>query len=162
MSNPEIKLNFDISKAVKKLKDVKQDLNLQGLLKAIGLRLHGWVAENFKKEGELAGGWAPLAESTIAARIRRRGGSAGDIRILQDTGQLRMSFDSFGERGYKVNLKTVEIGSLKEYARFQHEYYARTRKPARSLIPTVEIAKDISTRLIEARIAIIRRKHGSN
>lgn len=162
MTNPEIKIEFDVTEAVKKIADVKKDFNLQGLLKAIGLRLHGWIAENFKNEGGLVGGWASLAESTIRARIAKRGGSSGDIRILQDTGQLRMSFDSFGINGYKTSLKTVEVGSIKIYARFQHEYWPKTRKPARQLIPTVNQARELSLKLVEARIAMIRNKHGRN
>lgn len=160
MPNPKLSIEFDITEGVKKAQEVKKDFNLQGLLKAIGLRLHSWVSENFKKEGGLVGGWKSLAESTIRARLKRRGGSGNDVRILQDTGRLRMSFDSYGQRGFKLGLKTVEIGSNVVYARFQHEYSPRTNKPARPLIPTVNDAKSISVKLIEASIDLVRKKYG--
>lgn len=50
-----------------------------------------WVQENFKTEGGKVGGWVPLADSTIESRMRRRN-KQGEIRILQDNGNLRRNW----------------------------------------------------------------------
>jgi len=47
------------------------------------------VERQFVTEGALSGGWAPLAESTVAGRMR---GGYGAGPILQNTGSLRGSF----------------------------------------------------------------------
>lgn len=84
------------------------------LLKLIGIRLTGFMADRFEADGAVPEfglpGWQPLKPSTIALR---RGGSS---KPLQDTGQLRMSY-----QGQESDNQTyVEVGSNKQYASF-HE-----------------------------------------
>ena len=84
-------------------------LNKQALLKGIGEIGLSWVNKNFEGEGSMVGGWVDLEPNTIAGR--RKGSSA----ILQDTGNLRDSFD------YEISGDTVRIGTKVEYASY-HEF----------------------------------------
>jgi phage gpG-like protein len=45
-----------------------------------------WIQKNFEDQGQAVGGWTPLSPVTIALRTRNK---TGDIKILQDTGQLK-------------------------------------------------------------------------
>ena len=58
-----------------------------------------WIQDNFKTEGGKVGGWKPLKPATIAAR--RHGSNkalAGQVKILQDTGQLRSNWKHIVDR----------------------------------------------------------------
>lgn len=69
--------------------------------------LDRWVQRNFRAEGGLIGGWAP---------IRRDG------RILQLTGRLRISFLPFADK------KTAGIGSKLPYSKAHEEGIGVTRR----------------------------------
>jgi phage gpG-like protein len=108
MANIVIKV--DVSGLESKLAAVQEQLHPAGLLDAIGQRWLQWINDNFESEGGKVGGWAPLADSTVAAR---RGGAG---QILQDTGVLRESFD------YEVmGDSQVRVGTKVQYASFHEE-----------------------------------------
>lgn len=71
----------------KKLSDFKEPL-----WKSARLILRD-VETQFTTEGGLSGGWTPLADSTVAGRLRA--GFGGEHPILQRTGELRRSFYAY-------------------------------------------------------------------
>ena len=163
----QIKVVIDVSELRRKMERAGRTLDPRGLLKAIGEAQLRWIGENFRTEGGKVGGWAPLAPNTLAAR---RGGGA----VLQDSGKLRQSFT------YSVigdNL--VEVGTNVPYAVFHEEgtgpYVIRPVNakvlafmtvdgmvfakevhhpglPRRRLLPTVSEAREISIRLVQAKV----------
>ena len=84
-------------------------LNKQALLKGIGEIGLSWVNKNFEQEGRMVGVWVDLEANTIAGR------RSGSRSILQDTGNLRESFD------YEISGDMVRIGTKVEYASY-HEF----------------------------------------
>lgn len=99
------------------------------LLKSSKLILND-VERNFATEGGLAGGWAPLAASTVAGRLRE--GYGGEHPILQRTGALRRSFRSY------VDSKKAIITSGSPYFGFHQSRASRTRLPRRVMLLLVE------------------------
>jgi phage gpG-like protein len=95
--------------------------------------LDRWVQENFKSEGGKVGGWAPLADSTIESRMRRRN-KTGAIRILQDTGTLRMKWKHNFGPDFAATVSAVEYGIFHETG---------TKKmPQRRILPKPEEVAD--------------------
>ena len=136
-----IKITVDIGTELARLASLKEDFSERGALKAIGMRQLRWINQNFEGEGSLAGGWKPLAASTIA---RRRKGSR---RILQDTGRLRASFDMFGMR---VTSETVTVGSVNTVAEY-HEH-GTSRLPQRRMLLNSPEVQELAEKLINAMI----------
>lgn len=102
----------------------------------IGEDLLADFASNFADEGGVFGQgawaqWAPLAQSTIADRLRR-GYDAGPI--LERTGQLRQSTTERGTPGnvFIVAANGVEVGTLTPYAKY-HQSGTR-RMPKRVIV----------------------------
>jgi len=92
------------------------------------------VETNFETEGSLAGGWAPLAPSTVAGRIRE--GYGGAHPILQKTGALRRSFYS------KVDSKRAFISASSPYYGFHQSIRPRTRLPRRPMLLLTDRTKE--------------------
>lgn len=91
--------------------------------------IDGWIQRNFREEGGKVGGWAPLADSTIESRMRRRN-KTGAIRILQDTGTLRMKWKHTWSKDHAAVVSAVEYGIFHETG---------TKKmPQRRILPTME------------------------
>jgi len=88
------------------------------------------VERNFATEGGLAGGWAPLAPSTVAGRIRA--GFGGEHPILQRTGALKRSFYSH------VDSRKAVVTSRSPYFGFHQSRASRTRLPRRPMLLLVE------------------------
>ena len=125
-------------------------------MKAIGLRIHKWILDNFAAEGALGGKkWAPLATSTVMAR---RGGklkkaykggkitkgeyvSSAGIKILQDTGLMRASYN------WRARADEVRIGSPEKKAKWHQE--GGKHMPARPMLPPESIATQIAMDEIE-------------
>ena len=91
------------------------------------------VERNFTTEGSLVGGWAPLAESTVRARIRE--GFGGAHPILQRTGALRKSFYSF------VDSKRAIITSKSPYFVYHQSRKPRKRLPRRAMLVLTDRTK---------------------
>ena len=90
------------------------------LLKSSRLILND-VERQFVTEGGLSGGWKPLAESTVAGRLRA--GYGGEHPILQRTGALRKSFYS------RVDSKMAVISSKSPYFGFHQSRLPRRYPP---------------------------------
>ena len=103
----EIRIDFD--RIEEQLAAVQATITPGAMLKGIGEAGKYWVNQNFELDGALVGGWEPLSPNTIAGR---KGGSS---RPLQDTGNLRQSFD------YRISGNTVRIGTSVQYASFHDE-----------------------------------------
>ena len=103
----EIRIDFD--RIEEQLAAVRATITPGAMLKGIGEAGKYWVNQNFELDGALVGGWEPLSPNTIAGR---KGGSS---RPLQDTGNLRQSFD------YAISGNTVRIGTSVQYASFHDE-----------------------------------------
>jgi len=88
------------------------------------------VERNFVTEGGLVGGWVPLSESTIRARIRE--GFGGAHPILQRTGALRKSFYSF------VDSKRAVITSKSPYFVYHQSRQPRKVIPRRAMLVLIE------------------------
>lgn len=101
-------LKVEVEDVKVRLERFGKAFNEPQILNAIGNRMLKWINDNFKAEG-LEEKWAPLAESTIAARRR------GSKRILQDTGDLRKSFVK------QVGTGFVRVGTEDKKAKFHHE-----------------------------------------
>lgn len=98
--------------------------------KKASIVLYQWVLRNFQGEGELAGGWAPLAEATIAYK------EAHGYRMkLQNTGALRASFLPYSDD------KIASVGSPLWYSRTHEEGTGRV--PQRKILPTAEQAQPL-------------------
>lgn len=101
-------LKVEVEDVKVRLERFGKAFNENQILHAIGNRMLKWINDNFKAEG-LEEKWAPLAESTVAARRR------GSSRILQDTGDLRKSFVK------QVGTGFVTVGTNDEKAKWHHE-----------------------------------------
>lgn len=110
-------VKIDETKLFEKLAILLKDTAPEPYLRAIGLRLVGWVDKNFKAQG-IETKWKPLSPSTIMNR--RKGG--GGAQALMDTGRLRMSFVS-GENP-QINDMTVSVTSNVQYAPY-HQFGTR-------------------------------------
>lgn len=149
-----LSIEIDLKEVYEQTKDFKDAFQPAKVLKAVGLRNLKWTNDNFKGEGNFVGGWPPLKQSTIA---KRRGST---YRILQDTGDLKKSFDLYGTRGVKLGLNYFEIGSVLDYAA-THHYGDRTRGiPKRQILPNKDQATKISLSLLKARLKQLSKKHG--
>lgn len=98
--------------------------------KQASIVLYQWVLRNFQGEGSEAGGWEPLAPSTIAYKEEH-----GYSRILQNTGALRASFLPYSDD------KVALVGSPLAYSATHEEGTARV--PQRRLLPNAEEAQEM-------------------
>ncbi len=90
------------------------------------------IRERFNKEQTPESKkWKPLAESTIRRRKKRH--KRGNMKILQDTGELRRSI------AYEANDDSVRVGSKLKYAR-THQF-GRGKIPARPFLGVTESEK---------------------
>lgn len=150
----ELIIEVDLKKVYAQLNDFKNEFKTSAVLKNVGLRNLKWINDNFKNEGLEYGGWLPLQAKTIA---RRRGST---YKILQDTGRLRQSFDNYGIKGIKIGPDWFELGSKVVYAA-THNYGDDNRGiPQRRMLPSNEIASNISVNLLKAILDQLRKKHG--
>ena len=90
-------------------------LNLQPLWQLVGMYVQKQtIKERFDKEQAPDGTkWKPLSPARIKQRLKRH--KSGNMKILQDTGELRRSVQ------YEAGKTYVRIGSNLEYARI-HQF----------------------------------------
>lgn len=93
--------------------------------KKASIKLYQWVLRNFQEEGALAGGWEPLAPSTIAYKAEH-----GYSRMLQNTGAMRSSFLPYSDD------KLARVGSALAYSATHDQGSGRV--PQRRLLPNEE------------------------
>jgi phage gpG-like protein len=125
-----------------KVRVLNAGLAQEPILRAVGLRLMGWVDKNFKEEGTEEK-WRPLSAKTIAKRRKNSN------RILQDTGKLRMSWT--GAKGNPTVLgDTVRVTSNVKYAP-AHEFGTK-KLPKRRMTPTDRTARDLAISTVRAAV----------
>ena len=107
--------------------------------------LHRWVNENFKSAGGKVGGWAPYK---YGGRVGPKGKINTSAQLLQDTGDLRKSFNHFWTRN------SFGIGSWIPYAEF-HEF-GTPYLPIRRMLPSGD-DPEVVTKTIKIYDAYIKR-----
>jgi phage gpG-like protein len=125
-----------------KVRVLNAGLAQEPILRAVGLRLTGWVARNFKDEGTEEK-WRPLSAKTIAQRRKNSN------RILQDTGRLRMSWGPAAGNPTVLG-DTVRVTSNVKYAA-AHEFGTK-RLPKRRMTPTDRTARDLAIQTVRAAV----------
>lgn len=111
----------------------KRMSNFQTPYKRSAVFLDQWVQRNFQQEGKPVGGWMPLKGG---GRRVPGGGIDPTAKILQDSGRLRASFESFSTR------RNAGIGSGLEYAKTHNEGMGPI--PQRRILPLKrEVRQDI-------------------
>lgn len=99
----------------------------------VAIFLDSWVQRNFRSQGALVGGWAPLR---AGGRRKRNGVFDPEAKVLQDTGRLRLSFVPFATG------RIVGIGSDVPYSK-KHEQ-GLEGLPVRRMLPKQrEVSKDV-------------------
>lgn len=100
--------------------------NLQPLWQSIGMYVQRQtIKERFDKEQAPDGTkWKPLSPARVRQRLRRH--KSGQMKILQDIGELRRSVN------YEAGKNYVRIGSTLKYAR-THQF-GRGKIPARPFL----------------------------
>ena len=103
-----------------KLRDMRQ------LWQAVGMYIQRQtIRERFDKEQSPGGQkWKPLSQATLKKRSARH--KTGNVRILQDTGELRRSIT------YEAEPNSVRVGTNLKYAR-THQF-GRGNIPARPFL----------------------------
>ena len=113
-----------LDKVRKKLKVTTEKLSdMRKFWSSVGMYVQKQtIKERFDKEQTPDGQkWKPLAPATIKARKKRH--KKGNMKILQDTGELRRSIK------YEADTNSVKVGSNLVYAR-THQF-GRGKIPAR-------------------------------
>lgn len=123
-----------LSKVQKKLKITADKLkNMTQFWDTVGRYVQRQtIKERFDKEQSPDGQkWKPLAPSTVKHRKKRH--KKGNMKILQDTGELRRSI------AYEPEDNCVKIGSKLKYAR-THQF-GRGKIPARPFLGVNDMEK---------------------
>lgn len=110
--------------------------------KRASIVIYQWVLRNFQTEGELAGGWPPLAPATIAWKSEH-----GYARVLQNTGALRASFLPYADD------KIAAVGSALWYSVVHQEGSARV--PQRRILPNEEETGKIALEIYGREMKIV-------
>ena len=109
---------------------------LSGAHSKAAIVIHSWVMRNFRAEGGMHDdarlGWAPLAPSTIASRLRRKKWPG---KKLQVDGILRMGFIPRGTQ------RSGKVQNYVPYARYHEE--GTKRMPMRKMFPSERQAYDL-------------------
>lgn len=138
-----VKSNIDdVSKRTKisaaKVKDFKV------VNKKISILLDRWVQVNFKTEGKNVGSWPPFASG---GRIVK-GGIDGSAKLLQLTGNLRMSFKPFYDK------KDAGIGSRLPYSKPHHE--GLKNLPERRMLPNENLDEGLIRKVREMYVQHVK------
>lgn len=178
---------IDASALFAKIAKLQRGAQPAPYLRAIGLRLMGWVDQQFRTDGNAPGSrtpWKPLSPNTVAARRK------GSSRPLQDTGRLKQSWGPAAGNPHVIGDHTVQVSSNMRYAPF-HEfgtgpYVIRPRKPggvlafmtaggmrfsrfvnhpglpARPMSPPVPVARELALSTLNAAIQKMLAASGAN
>lgn len=134
-------ITVDIAAVSRMLKSLLQKIGQrQQANRQVSIQMQAFVFRNFQSEGKLVGGWASLAQSTIAWKRRH-----GYARMLQNTGETRNSFTGF------YSNDNAGVGSPLARARWLHE--GTGRMPARALLPDRKQVQEIGMKVYEDFIA---------
>lgn len=121
------KVRKKLKVTTEKLKDMRQ------FWSSVGMYVQKQtIKERFDKEQTPDGQkWKPLAPATIKHRMKRH--KKGNMKILQDTGELRRSVK------YEADTHSVKVGSNLIYAR-THQF-GRDKIPARPFLGVTDNEK---------------------
>lgn len=116
--------------------------NQNKMNKLMLVELDKWIQKNFESEGELAGGWEPLALSTILEKAK-----IGKEKPLHRTGFMKTQWKHLATN------EKVALQSMADYS-YKHEHgFPPTNLPARKILPAEkqawEIAKNLKGKLFE-------------
>lgn len=134
-----------LSKVQQKLKVTADKLHsLKPFWQTVGMYVQRQtIKERFDKEKSPDGQkWKPLAPATIKHRKKRHKG--GNMKILQDTGELRRSI------AYEAGDNYVKVGSKLKYAR-THQF-GRGKIPARPFLGVTNKEKEHITSMFQQYI----------
>lgn len=123
-----------------KAEDTKKAITLAN--KKASIVLYQWVMENFKDEGGPAGGWAPLAPSTVKWKSAH-----GYSKLLQNTGALRGSFVPYSDQDVALT------GSPLAYSGYHQE--GTGRMPQRRLLPNVAETQKIAVEIYGREMKVV-------
>lgn len=116
---------IDASGLFAKIAAIQKGTRPEPYLRAIGLRIMGWIDQNFKMPMEHS--WPPLSPNTLAQRRK------GSSNPLQDTGRLRMSWTRAGGNPRVLGDHTVQVTSNIKYAEYHQfgtgPYVIRPKQP---------------------------------
>ena len=106
--------------------------NMRQFWSSVGMYVQGQtIRERFNKEQSPEGQkWKPLADTTKRRKKRHK---RGQMKILQDTGELRRSM------AYEAGNNSVKVGSVLKYA--QTHQFGRGKIPARPFLGVTESEK---------------------
>ena len=107
VNQPQLKQQLDRLRAI-----ATKVSNTEVPNRQISVELYGFVMRNFQTEGGMteAGGWEPLADSTLEWKERR-----GYKMILQNEGELRQSFQMMSARLY-AGVGAQKLGPISKSA----------------------------------------------
>lgn len=120
--------------------------NRIGVNAVVAGKLWSMVMENFKSESHEGEPWEPLAPSTIERRQTKRGGK---VAILQDTGQLRQSFESFSNNDL-AGVGSVSSRKHAELSEIHQEGLGNV--PARPMLPSEKRAQAEAVKIYDVYI----------
>lgn len=102
----------------------------------------------FESEGGYSGGWAPLADSTVAAKA-----AAGlDPHILQATGELFRSLTEKGDENhvFRITGDSMFMGSKVDYGKYHQSREPRSRLPRRPPVTLPEQSKKLWVKFLQS------------
>lgn len=141
MTKLTINLGPVLKKARVKWKKRNDEMrNTRGPHARIAILLDVWVQRNFKSEGGNVGVWKPFAIRKDGRRGRWVKGKGLDTsaKLLQDTGQMRLSFIPF------TTVKTAGIGSDLDRS--------KEHNPVRRMLPNDKDVKPMVNRVWKKHI----------
>ena len=106
-----------------------------------------WIQKNFESEGEPFGGWTPLSPVTIAMRTRNK---EGNVRILQDTGQLKTRWKHLYDEKTAAIQSGVPYATLHNNGGWTKFGGSLVRVPKRQILPEKEHIWDKLKKLFSA------------
>lgn len=127
--------------------------NRRTVHRQIGERLRGIVLRNFQYERNDGNKWAPLKPKTV-----KRKALDGYKKILQNTGQLRQSFDKVwdenkagvGAKGFVGGKRPFELAAIHEFGVPQKGI------PARPMLPSKALALETAIKVYNKYISVKR------
>lgn len=148
----DLRYTWDMSRGDERLRSLlNRAQDLRPVFREIARSFNEFQDDLFASSGAAAGGWAPLAPSTLAQKAAQ--GYPSDILVR--TGRMRRSLVSkTSDSVEEITAKYLLIGTSRPYARFHQT--GTVRMPARPIIVVPESLREnwlgILARHLEAAI----------
>lgn len=145
-------IQIDVSKAVGKLRAVQVLLDVETVLRGIGMKQLYWIGKNLQEAGTVPGGqpWQVMAPITLKRRPLRKSKhhfSSPYQTLLQQ---------SFVVDDVNPTKASVSVGTNARYARDHQEGVRSRNLPARKLLPEPNVAQQLAAEFLNAVIAKVR------